>query len=217
VGSAGDAVRRYSPLIRERDELSTEHEREAPPAEVYPRASAIAHIRALPRSWQLGVAGAGVALVAGCFARFGLSAHAFVGVILSVSLVLLAAIDLDRRLLPDAIVVPALAAVLALQIAFYPDQTLEWVLAALLAALFFFVPLLVYPAGMGIGDVKLAALLGAALGKSVAAAVFAGLLAAAAVALVVLTREGLGARKKAIAFGPFLAFGGLLVFFLGGH
>lgn len=184
---------------------------------MHPRLSAIAHIRALPSSWQLGTVGASGALIAGCFARFGLTAHAFVGVILSVSLVLLTAIDLDRRLLPDAIVLPALAAVLALQIAFYPDQMLEWVLAALLAALFFFVPWLVYPAGMGMGDVKLAALLGAALGKSVAAAIFAGLLAAAAVALFVLAREGLGARKKAIPFGPFLAFGGLLVLFLGGR
>jgi leader peptidase (prepilin peptidase)/N-methyltransferase len=193
------------------------HETGAPPAEVYPRPSAIAHIRALPRSWQLGVAGASVALVAGCFARFGLSAHAVVGAILAVSLVLLTAIDLDRRLLPDAIVLPALAVVLILQVAFYPDHALEWVLAALIAALFFFVPLLVYPAGMGMGDVKLAALLGASLGKSAAAAIFAGLLAAAAVALFVLAREGLGARKKAIPFGPFLAFGGLLVLFLGGR
>ena len=70
---------------------------------------------------------------------------------------------------------------------------------------------------MGMGDVKLAALLGAALGKSVAAAILAALLAAAAVALFVLAREGLGARKKAIAFGPLLAFGGLLVLFLGGR
>jgi leader peptidase (prepilin peptidase) / N-methyltransferase len=184
---------------------------------VYPRPSAIAHIRALPRSWQLGVAGASVALVAGCFARFGLNAHAVVGAILAVSLVLLTAIDLDRRLLPDAIVLPALAVVLILQVAFYPDHALEWVLGALIAALFFFVPLLVYPAGMGMGDVKLAALLGAALGKSAAAAIFAGLLAAAAVALFVLAREGLGARKKAIPFGPFLAFGGLLGLFLGGR
>ena len=80
-----------------------------------------------------------------------------------------------------------------------------------------FVPLLVYPAGMGMGDVKLAALLGASLGKSVAAAIVVGLCAAALVGMVVLAREGLGARKKAIAFGPFLAFGGLLVLFLGGR
>ena len=117
----------------------------------------------------------------------------------------------------DSILLPTLAVVLFLQLAFYPDHALEWLLAALAAALFFFIPLLVYPAGMGMGDVKLAALLGAVLGKAVAAAIFAGLIAAAAVALIMLAREGLGARKKAIAFGPFLAFGGLLVLLLGGH
>jgi leader peptidase (prepilin peptidase)/N-methyltransferase len=130
-------------------------------------------------------------------------------------LVLLTAIDLDRRLIPNAIVLPALAFVLLAQIAFYPDRTLEWVLASLGAALFFFVPMLFYPAGMGMGDVKLAALLGAALGKAAVLAVVAGLLAVSVVAVVILVREGLGARKKAIAFGPFLAFGGLLALFLG--
>jgi len=112
---------------------------------------------------------------------------------------------------------PALAAVLILQIAFYPEHTLEWVLAMLGAALFLFIPMLISPAAMGMGDVKLAALLGAALGKSVGAALFAGLLAGGAYGLVVFAREGLAARRKAIAFGPFLALGGLVVFFLGGH
>jgi len=189
----------------------------APRAEVHPRLSAVAYIRALPRRSQVAAGCAGVVFAAGCFARFGLSAHALIGAILSVVLVVLTAIDLQRRLLPDVIVLPALAAVLILQLAFYPDHAVEWVLAALAAALFFFVPLLVYPAGMGMGDVKLAALLGAALGKSVVAAIVVGLLAAAVVGLVVLAREGLGARKKAIAFGPFLVFGGLLVLFLGGR
>jgi leader peptidase (prepilin peptidase)/N-methyltransferase len=189
----------------------------APPAEVHARLSAIAHVHALPRRHQLAAALWSVALVAACFARFGFTAHAFVGAILAVALVFLTAIDLDRRLLPDAIVLPALAIVLILQIAFYPHQALEWVLAALAAALFFFVPFLIYPAGMGMGDVKLAALLGAALGKSVAAAIAVGLLAGGAFALLVIAREGLGARKKAIPFGPFLAFGGLVVLFLGGR
>ncbi len=193
------------------------HETGAPPAEVHPRLSALAHIRALPRSRQLGVAGTSVALVAGCFARFGLSAHALVGAILAVALVLLTAIDLDRRLLPDAIVLPTLGVVLVLQLFFYPDRALEWVLAALGAALFFFIPMLVYPAGMGMGDVKLAALLGAALGKAVAGAIFLSLISAALVGLLMLVHDGLSARKKAIAFGPFLAFGGLLVLFLGGR
>jgi len=184
---------------------------------VHPRLSAVAHIRALPPRRRIVVACASVVLAAGCFARFGLSAHAFVGAILAVALALLTAIDLDRRLLPDAIVLPTLAVVLVLQIVFYPDHALEWVLAALAAALFFFVPFLIYPAGMGMGDVKLAALLGAALGKSVAAAIAVGLFAGGAFALLVIAREGVGARKKAIPFGPFLAFGGLVILFLGGH
>jgi leader peptidase (prepilin peptidase) / N-methyltransferase len=163
------------------------------------------------------VAFASGALAAGCFARFGVSGHALVGAIFAAALVLLTAIDLDRRLLPNVIVLPTLAFVLILQIVFYPDRTLEWVLAALAAALFFFIPMLVYPAGMGMGDVKLAALLGAAIGKAVAAAILLGLVSAAVVGLFLVVREGLSARKKAIAFGPFLAFGGLLVFFLGGH
>jgi leader peptidase (prepilin peptidase) / N-methyltransferase len=192
-------------------------ERGAAPAEAHPRSSVLVYIRALSRRQRLSVAFASGALAAGCFARFGISGHAVVGAIFAVALVLLTAIDLDRRLLPNVIVLPTLAVVLILQIAFYPDRTLEWVLAALAAAVFFIIPMLVYPAGMGMGDVKLAALLGAALGKAVAAAIFAGLLAAGAVALVVLAREGFGARKKAIAFGPFLAFGGLLVLFLSGR
>ena len=193
------------------------HETGAPPAGVHTRLSAIAHVRTLPRRRQLAAACGSVALAAGCFARFGFTAHAFVGAILAVALVFLTAIDLDRRLLPDAIVLPALAIVLILQIAFYPDHTLEWVLAAVAAALFFFVPFVIYPAGMGMGDVKLAALLGAALGKSVAAAIAVGLVAGGAFALLVLVREGVGARKKAVPFGPFLALGGLVVLFLGGR
>jgi leader peptidase (prepilin peptidase) / N-methyltransferase len=193
------------------------HETGAPPAEVHTRLSAIAHVHALPRRRRLAAACASVVLAAGCFVRFGFNPHAFVGAILAVALVFLTAIDLDRRLLPDAIVLPTLAIVLILQIAFYPDHALEWVLAALAAALFFFVPFLVSPAGMGMGDVKLAALLGAALGKSVAVAIAVGLLAGGAFGLLVIAREGVGARKKAIPFGPFLALGGLVVLFLGGR
>jgi leader peptidase (prepilin peptidase)/N-methyltransferase len=189
----------------------------ASPAEADPRRSALVYIHALPRRRQFAVGFVSVALVIGSFVRFGVSGHALVGAIFAASLVVLTAIDLDRRLLPNVIVLPTLAVVLILQVAFYPDRTLEWVLAALAAALFFFIPMLVYPAGMGMGDVKLAALLGAALGKGVVAAILFALLDGGAVALFLLARHGFGARKKAIAFGPFLALGGLLVLFLGGH
>jgi leader peptidase (prepilin peptidase) / N-methyltransferase len=196
-------------------ELSPSSEQK--PAAGQDRPSAREHLRSLPDNQRLVIGGASAVLVVGSFVRFGLSGHALVGAILAPTLVLLAAIDLDRRLIPDVIVLPALAAVLVLQIAFYPEHTLEWVLAMLGAALFLFIPMLISPAAMGMGDVKLAALLGAALGKSVGAALFAGLLAGGAYGLVVFAREGLAARRKAIAFGPFLAFGGLVILFFGGH
>ena len=101
--------------------------------------------------------------------RFGFSGRAVVGAFFACVLVLLSAIDLDRRLIPNVIVLPALAICLAAQIALYPDHALEWVLASFLAALALFLPLLVVPTGMGMGDVKLAALLGAVLGRSVVA------------------------------------------------
>jgi leader peptidase (prepilin peptidase)/N-methyltransferase len=172
-------------------------------------------VRALPPQRQFAVAALSAALAIGCFVRFGFGGRALVSAVFASVLVLLTAIDLDRRLIPNAIVLPALAFVLLAQIAFFPDLTLEWLVASLGAALFFFLPLLIYPAGMGMGDVKLAALLGAALGKAVVLALVAGLLTVSAVAVVILVREGLSARKKAIAFGPFLAFGGLLALFLG--
>jgi leader peptidase (prepilin peptidase)/N-methyltransferase len=80
---------------------------------------------------------------------------------------------------------------------------------------FLFAALLAYPRGMGMGDVKLALLLGVALGKSVAVAMAVGLLAALAVSIVVLARDGAGARKKAIPFGPFLALGAVVALFAG--
>lgn len=186
---------------------------EAPQA----RLSAREHVLSLSHAQRLVVLYGGALLAIASVVRFGFSGHALVGLIFAPTLLLLAVIDLDRRLIPDAIVLPALGAVLVLQIAFHPNDTLEWVLASLGAALFLFIPMLVYPAGMGMGDVKLGALLGAALGTSVTLAVALALFAGGTVALFVLGREGIGARKKAIAFGPFLAFGGLVIFFLGGH
>ncbi len=187
------------------------------PAAAPARLSAREHVSSLSHAQRLVVLYGGALVAIASVVRFGFSGHALVGLIFAPTLILLAVIDLDRRLIPDAIVLPALGAVLVLQIAFYPEHTLEWVLASLGAAVFFFLPLLIYPAGMGMGDVKLAALLGAALGKSVAAAIFFAVLAGGAAALLVLGLEGIGARKNTIAFGPFLAVGGLVVFFLGGH
>ncbi len=182
-----------------------------------PGVSALDLIRALPRTWQVAAGLTSLALVIACFVRFGLTGRAAVAAFFAVVLVVVSAIDLDCRLIPNAIVLPALVICLAAQIALFPDHTLEWVLSALFAALVLFLPLLIVPTGMGMGDVKLAALMGAVLGKSVVLALFIGLLAGGLFSAGILIREGLGARKKAIAFGPFLAFGGIVVLLIGGH
>ena len=155
-------------------------------------------------------------LVAACFWRFGLSGHAFVSAFFVAVLVALSAIDAERRILPDLIVLPSTAVVLVAQIALFPDRALEWVAASLLASLFLFVALVAYPAGMGMGDVKLALLLGAALGWHVGVGMMLGMLFALVAASVLIARHGTKARKMAIPFGPFLALGAIVALFAGG-
>src|SRR5919109_4065020 len=123
-------------------------------------------------------------LVAACFLRFGFGGRAFVGSFFAAVLVLLSAIDAERRILPDVIVLPSTVVVLAAQIALFPDRALEWVLASLGASLFLFLAFLAHPSGMGLGDVKLALLLGAALGRDVTVGLMVGMLAALGVGVV---------------------------------
>jgi leader peptidase (prepilin peptidase)/N-methyltransferase len=154
-------------------------------------------------------------LVAASFLRFGLSGRAFIAAFFCAVLVVLSAIDAERRILPDVIVLPAWALVLGAQIVLEPGRTVEWVAGSLGASLFLFLALVAYPKGMGMGDVKLALLLGAALGKSVSVGLMVGMLAALVYSTVLFARHGLAARKMAIPFGPFLAFGALVALFAG--
>ena len=155
-------------------------------------------------------------LVAGSFLRFGLSGRAFVAAFFCAVLVALSAIDFERRILPDRITLPSFAVVFAAQVTLFPGQTLEWLAGALGASLFLFVALVAYPKGMGMGDVKLALLLGAALGKYVTVGLMLGMLSALAFSVVLFARHGVAARKIAIPFGPFLAFGSIVALFWGG-
>ena len=154
-------------------------------------------------------------LVAASFARFGLTARAFIAAFFVAVLVVLSAIDLERRILPNVIVLPSAAVVLLAQLAFFPERALECLLASIGAALFLFAAVLAHPNGMGMGDVKLALLLGAALGWPVAVAMMVGMLAALLPAVVLFARHGTAARKMAIPFGPFLAVGSITALFAG--
>jgi leader peptidase (prepilin peptidase) / N-methyltransferase len=95
------------------------------------------------------------------------------------------------------------------------EPSVEWVAAAFGAALFLFVAALVYPSGMGMGDVKLALLLGAVLGRNVTVGLMVGLLAGLVLALVLFATKGMAARKLKVPFAPFLAFGAIVALFAG--
>jgi leader peptidase (prepilin peptidase)/N-methyltransferase len=155
------------------------------------------------------------ALATCALAVFGANARGVVGAVFAAVLVVLSAIDLERRIIPNRIVLPATLAVLLIHAAFSPELIVEAVVASLAAALVLYLPLALYPAGMGMGDVKLALLLGAALGKTVVVALVVGLVAPLPVAIALLLLRGPGARKTAIPFGPFLALGGLVALFFG--
>jgi leader peptidase (prepilin peptidase)/N-methyltransferase len=152
-------------------------------------------------------------LIGGCVLKFGLSRDAAVAAFFCAALVAVSATDLERRIIPNRIVVPAAAVVLAANTALHPS--VEWLAGGLGASLFLFIAALAYPAGMGMGDVKLALLLGVGLGRTVPVAMLAGMLAALVPSLVLLARHGSAARKMAIPFGPFLALGGVLALFAG--
>jgi leader peptidase (prepilin peptidase)/N-methyltransferase len=153
------------------------------------------------------------ALVVACFVAFGLSPEAVVASVFCIALVAVSAIDIERFIIPNRIVLPATAVVLAAQTALDPSP--EWALAGLGAAAFFFVAALAYPGGMGMGDVKLALLLGVMLGRTVPVALMFAMFAALVPSLVLLARHGRAARKMRIPFGPFLALGGVVALFAG--
>jgi prepilin signal peptidase PulO-like enzyme (type II secretory pathway) len=152
-------------------------------------------------------------LVTACVLAFGLTAYAALSAFFVVTLVTLSAADLRYRIVPNRIVLPAAAIVLVTATALEPSA--EWALAAFGASGFLFVAALAYPQGLGMGDVKLALLLGAMLGRSVTVALMIGFLAALVPSLVLFLRHGSKARKMAIPLVPFLAFGAIVALFAG--
>ena len=154
-----------------------------------------------------------VALAAACLITFGLTVEALVDVLACGVLVAVTVTDLERRIVPNRIIVPALAVALVVQTV--RDPSVEWIVASLAAGGFYFIAALIYPAGLGMGDVKLAAFLGAWLGASVIVALFAGSLLALIPAIVILATRGKEGRKVGIPFAPFLAGGAVIALFFG--
>jgi leader peptidase (prepilin peptidase) / N-methyltransferase len=152
-------------------------------------------------------------LVVACVLEFGLTFEAAIAAFFCCVLVAISAIDIAYRIVPDKIVLPSTLIVLIAQTIREPSP--EWILAAFGAAFFLFLAAVVYPAGMGMGDVKLALLMGAALGKVVSVALMVGMVAAVVPSVYLLARHGRSARKMGIPFAPFLALGSIVALFSG--
>jgi leader peptidase (prepilin peptidase) / N-methyltransferase len=137
------------------------------------------------------------------------------GLIFCAVLVTVTLADLDRRVIPNSVLLAGTAAALAILIAAEPSALPEHLLAAAGAGGFLLLAALAYPGGMGMGDVKLAAVMGLYLGSAVVPAMLVAVLAGALVGLAMIARRGMGERKSAIPFGPFLALGGVVGLFAG--
>jgi leader peptidase (prepilin peptidase)/N-methyltransferase len=168
-------------------------------------------VRIPPRDLAIELATA--VLLVGCVLEFGFTLKAAAAAIACAALVVVTATDLERRIVPNRVVLPAGAAVLALQTAAHPSA--EWTLGAVGAAGFLFLAALAYPGGMGMGDVKLALLIGALLGRTTPVGIMLGLLLALVPSAVLLARHGARARRLAIPFAPFLAAGAVVALFAG--
>jgi leader peptidase (prepilin peptidase) / N-methyltransferase len=132
------------------------------------------------------------------------------GLVFVTTLVAITLTDLDRRVIPNKVLLVAAIAGAVIAAVGDPSSLPERAIAAAAAGGGLFLVVLAYPKGMGLGDVKLAAVMGLFLGRNVAPAILVALLVGSVVGLGLIARHGAEARKRAIPFGPFLALGGIV-------
>lgn len=153
------------------------------------------------------------ALAALCFVVIDSASDAIVGALGCALLVTVAVVDLEERRVPNRLVLPGLAVALVARTALDPSP--RWVIGALLAGGTLLALALIYPAGLGMGDVKLAAFLGAWLAWNGVLALVLASFASFVPAVGILVVRGRAGRKVALPFAPFLAFGGILALLVG--
>jgi leader peptidase (prepilin peptidase)/N-methyltransferase len=154
-----------------------------------------------------------VAVVA---AKWGDAVAIALGVALVTVLVPVTLIDLEHRIIPNKLTLPFAILAVALGLGLDPAGVPEQLIAGTGAAAFFLAAVLAYPRGMGMGDVKLAGVMGLYLGRAVAPALFIGLMAGVVAGAVIIARKGATeGRKTAVPFGPFLALGAVAAIFAG--
>ena len=158
------------------------------------------------RWWPVPVAGA---LAAVTFVHLGANANAAAWACVQVVLVALTAIDVATRRLPNVITLPTAAAALVLRALFERSDLAQVAIAGAAAFAVFYLLAIVLRGGIGMGDVKLAAMLGCLLGAKVVPALAAGILFGGVWAFALIAARRVTLRSS-IAYGPFLALGGSL-------
>jgi leader peptidase (prepilin peptidase)/N-methyltransferase len=147
----------------------------------------------------------------------GADSDAWLGLALVLLLVPVTLIDLDHRIIPNKLMLIGTVVSLAIVLLTQPSSLTEHLIAAGAAGGFLLIAALAYPGGMGMGDVKLAGVLGLFLGRAVGPAMLVALVSGTLVGAAIIARKGAKeGRKTAIPFGPYLAFGGLVGLFAGG-
>ena len=166
---------------------------------------------ALPRL-ALALAAGGTMLALAL--RLGASGRLVPALVLATFAIAAAAVDLRRRIIPNTVNGIGAACVLASSVAAQPDRTLEFLIAGVAAFALFLVLWAVRPSGLGLGDVKMAPMLGFGLGSAIVPGLFLASLAAALAAVAILVLRGAAARRAALPFGPFLALGAVAALLL---
>ena len=165
---------------------------------------------AIPPRYPLTELALGALYAATVLVLWGEPGEVALGLVFVTVLTAVTLTDLERRIIPNKILIVGAIAAVAIAAIADPSSLPERAIAAAAAGGLLFLAALAYPRGMGLGDVKLAATMGLFLGRDVAPAILVALLSGALVGLAMIAREGVAARKRAIPFGPFLALGGVV-------
>ena len=148
--------------------------------------------------------------------KWGDALQIALGLVLVTFLVPIAVIDLDVRKIPNKLTGPAAVLAVALGALLAPSELPEQLAAGAGALIFFLLPTLIHQKGMGMGDVKLVGVLGLYLGRAVIPAIFIALILGVVVGAAIIAMKGVSdGRRTKVPFGPFLAIGALIAFFVG--
>jgi leader peptidase (prepilin peptidase)/N-methyltransferase len=157
------------------------------------------------RRWVIAAITA--ALFAALTVKIGLHPRLVPALILTALVVVASVIDLNHRIIPNRINYPGALLVFTTASFAEPHRLAEFAVGGLLCFLFLGLAWVVSPAGMGLGDVKMALMIGLGTGRYAFVALFAGFCASTALSAFLIAKGGRKALKSSFPFGPFLAFG----------